>query len=97
MKHSYQMGTPIFWGVGDFVITSTAKYDNLTIAEISQTEQFKSDLSAHQQGKSDYLTFCNQCAASGIEKWVVNMEKMSCAYYDKMGNEILMERIPAIS
>ncbi len=86
-----------YFGVGDFAITSTAKYDNLIIAAISKTEQFKSDLSAHQQGNSDYLTFCNQCAASGIEKWVVNMEKLSCTYFDKMGIEILMERIPAIS
>jgi uncharacterized protein YbcV (DUF1398 family) len=34
------------------------------------------------------------CAASGIDKWKVSMEKMTCTYYDKAGNEILAEAIP---
>ena len=56
-----------FFGFGDYKISSTAKYDILRTAETSKTEQFKSDLSAHQQRKTDYLTFCNHCATSGIK------------------------------
>ena len=83
-----------FFGVNDFKLSSTAKYSTLSIAETSKTEQFKSDLNAHQQGKTDYLTFCNDCAKSGIEKWAVSMEKMTCIYFDKAGNQILVERVP---
>ncbi len=70
------------------------KYDVLTVAAICNAEQFKADLKTHQQGQTDYITFCNDCAKSGIEKWVVSIDEMSCTYYDKAGNEILVEEIP---
>jgi len=36
------------------------------------------------------------CAKSGIEKWIVVMAKMTCTYYDKNGNALLVETIPAV-
>lgn len=83
-----------FFGVNDYKISSIPKYDALTIAETSQAEQFKLDLIAHQQGKTTFLTFCNDCAKSGIEKWAVCMNKMTCTYYDKAGNKLLVEIVP---
>lgn len=85
-----------FFGANDYKTSSMAKYDALTIATTSQAEQFKSDLVAHQQGKTNFLTFCNDCAKSGIEKWAVCMNKMTCTYYDKAGNKILVEIVPAV-
>lgn len=83
-----------YFGANNYQISTIAKYGNLEISQTSDTEQFKTDLKAHQQGKSDYLTFCNNCSKSGIEKWKVSIDKMICIYYDKAGNEILMEKIP---
>ena len=83
-----------YYGENDYKTSSVAKYDALTIAQVSNIEQFKTDIKAHQQGKTDYPTFCNDCAKSGIEKWAVYMNKMTCTYYDKAGNEILVEQIP---
>ncbi len=85
-----------FFGVSNYKISTTAKYETLQIVETSKSEQFKSDLIAHQQGKTDYLTFCNDCAESGIEKWAVSMDKMTCTYYDRAGNEILVEDVPKL-
>jgi uncharacterized protein YbcV (DUF1398 family) len=34
------------------------------------------------------------CAAFGIEKWQVSIKNMTCTYYDKTGNKILVEEIP---
>ncbi len=70
------------------------KYDALVIADSPDSQQFKADLKAHQQGKTDYLTFIRMCATFGIEKWQVSIEKMTCTYFDKAGNEILVEEIP---
>ena len=84
-----------YLGAGDYKTATTAKYAVLKIAETSKPEQFKSDLIAHQQGKTSYLTFCNDCAKWGIQKWAVCMDKMTCTYYDKAGNEILVETVPA--
>lgn len=83
-----------YYGANDYKTSSVARYNALTIAGASNIEQFKKDIRAHQQGKTDYPTFCNDCAKSGIEKWTVCMDKMTCTYYDKAGNEILVEQIP---
>ena len=82
-----------FFGANNYKITSPLQYETLSIASIPDQEQFKADLIAHQQGKTDYLTFCKDCAKSGIEKWTVSLEKMTCTYFDKAKNEILVETI----
>lgn len=78
----------------DYNTTSQAKYDTLSIAAESKKEQFMHYLKIHQQGETDYLTFCRHCAETGIEKWFVTLEAMACTYYDKAGAEILVEQIP---
>jgi uncharacterized protein YbcV (DUF1398 family) len=83
-----------FYGANDIKTTIPAKYKALTISETSNADQFKADLKEHQQGKTDYLTFIRMCARFGIEKWEVSMDKMTCTYYGKAGNEILVEQIP---
>lgn len=83
-----------FFGVNTYSLSSPAKYESLAVNEASNAEQFKADLKAHQQGKTDFLTFCNQCARAGINKWIVRMNQSTCIYYDKAGNEILAETIP---
>lgn len=83
-----------YFGENDYKTSSSAHYEALNLGDVSNAEQFKADLKAHQQGKTDYPTFCNDCAKSGIEKWAVCMNKMTCTYYDTAGNDILVEQIP---
>jgi uncharacterized protein YbcV (DUF1398 family) len=83
-----------YFGTNNFKTTAPAKYNTLTIAETSNSEQFNLNLKEHQQGKTDFLTFIGMCATFGIEKWSVCMDKMTCTYYDKAKNEILVEKIP---
>ncbi len=88
-------GHTTYHGESGFNLTSDSKYNSLEIAQTSNAAAFKNDLKAHQQGKSDYPTFCSQCALYGIEKWVVVMDDRSCTYYDLAGNVILKETIPS--
>jgi uncharacterized protein YbcV (DUF1398 family) len=83
-----------YFGDDNYKVSSPAKYNVLAIAEVCNAEPFKTDLSAHQQGKTDYPTFCKDSARSGIEKWAVSMGSMTCTYFDKTGNKILVEQIP---
>ncbi len=83
-----------YYGENAYKASSAAKYNALNIAEKSNMEQFKIDIKLHQQGKTDYPTFCNDCARSGIEKWIVNTVDRTCIYYDIKGNELLKEQIP---
>ncbi|MDR6967640.1 uncharacterized protein YbcV (DUF1398 family) [Flavobacterium arsenatis] len=83
-----------YHGANNYTAKAPAKYEPLVIAEISKDEEFKKELIEHQQGKTDFLTFIKMCATFGIEKWEICMDKMTCTYYDKAGNEILVEQIP---
>lgn len=87
-------GHSIFFGKEGYHTQWEAKYLPLTIATTSYPEKFTSELKAHQQGKTDYLSFCRTAAETGVEKWVVNLEKMTCTYFDKAGGEVLVESIP---
>lgn len=83
-----------YHGANDFSVTVPAKYDLMSIAEIPQMEVFKSELIVHQQGKTDFLTFIQMCSSTGIEKWAIDMDQMTCTYFDKARNEVLVEKIP---
>jgi len=83
-----------YFGENDYKASTPPQYEPLSIAEDSDAATFKANLKTHQQGQTDYLTFCKDCARSGIEKWAVCMDKMMCTYYDKPGVAILIEVIP---
>ena len=83
-----------YFGANDYSVTMPAKYEPLVIADQPDREQFIASLMAHQQGKTDFLTFIRMCATCGIEKWTISMSHMTCTYFDKSGKEILTEEIP---
>ncbi len=85
----------MYFGKNNFQTKSQPKYEELEIANHSDKEKFDHYLKIHQKGETDYFTFCNHCAETGIEKWLVNLEKMTCTYYDKAENEILVEIVPS--
>ena len=83
-----------YHGANDHTATVPAKYTPLTIASSPDPAQFISGLKAHQRGETDFIEFINMCAETGVEKWEVAMDKMTCTYFDKDENEILIEKIP---
>ena len=85
-----------YYGKDNYFTSSQGFSETLPIANSSDIEQFKSDLKSHQQGHTDYMTFLKDCTKSGIEKWIVVMDKMTCSYYDINGNEMLVEKIPRL-
>ncbi|MEQ8470383.1 MAG: DUF1398 domain-containing protein [Marinoscillum sp.] len=83
-----------YHGDNDHIAQVPAKYEPLAVEDYPNSEKFKEQLIAHQQGKTDFLTFITMCATFGIEKWAVSMASMTCTYYDKADNELLVEAIP---
>jgi uncharacterized protein YbcV (DUF1398 family) len=86
-------GHTLYFGEGTYIIQSEAKYSKLSVANISDKERFKHYLKSHQRGQTDYATFCNNSAETGVEKWTVDMRQMTCIYYDKLNNVMLVEQI----
>lgn len=87
-------GHTVYFDENNNTVQSASRYEPLAIAADCDGESFKADLKAHQQGKSDYPTFCKNSADCGVNKWVVDTGKMTCSYYDIHENEILVEIIP---
>ena len=83
-----------YFGANNFSTQSEAQYPDLSIQETSNKQEFARLLKIHQQGETDYFTFCNHCAETGIEKWVVDLDALTCTYYDKKGDLVLTEQIP---
>ena len=83
-----------YFGHDNFQTSSNSQYDDLKVTDDCNPPKFLEYLRIHQQGKTDYFTFCNHCAETGIERWYVSLSEMTCTYYDKAGNKILEERIP---
>ena len=86
----------VYFGKDSFQTESKPKYKELNVSDVCSKDTFEGYLRFHQKGETDYFTFCKHCAETGIEKWIVNLNKMTCIYYDKAGNEILMEAIPTL-
>lgn len=84
-------------GGNGYVASSPGLEEKLEIAPESNIPQFQKELREHQGGKTDYPTFCRISANYGVEKWTVSLTEMTCTYYDRSGNEILVESIPELN
>ncbi|KOS06862.1 phage envelope protein [Flavobacterium akiainvivens] len=87
-------GHAVYYGTGGFKTASQPKYEPVAVAGTLNLPQFKADLKLHQQGGTDYATFISHCAQHGIVKWAMDLEKMTCTYFDAAGNEVLTEQVP---
>jgi uncharacterized protein YbcV (DUF1398 family) len=87
-------GHSLYHGKDNFELSTEPRFEPVPITEKVNEEQLKSDIYNHQQGKSNYEEIIKQCADSGVEKWAICMDAMTCTYYDKKGNKILVEKIP---
>ncbi|WP_412468976.1 DUF1398 domain-containing protein [Pedobacter sp. KLB.chiD] len=72
---------------------SPQEYPTLVINEESSADKLKHALKIHQQGETDYFSFCKQAADAGVEKWVTDLDEMTCTYLDAEGNELIKEKI----
>ena len=82
-----------YYGVNNYSVASNEKYDEIKIAASANKERFIEFLVMHQNGQTDYLTFCRHAGQCGIARWRVDIIEMTCTYYDQSGSEILIEKI----
>lgn len=83
-------------GHDGFTLTSPPSTEPLPVAVRGSAAQLAQALTIHQKGQTDYPTFCRQAAEAGVEKWTVEMQQLTCTYYDPQGNVLLAEAIPEL-
>lgn len=89
-------GNAKYYGKGNFILESEAKYPSISVNDESSADKLKCAISIHQQGQTDYPTFCNQAADAGVEKWTTHTIEMNVTYFDKQGNKLNIEPIPQL-
>ncbi len=87
-------GQTVYIGEDNYRLESVPIYPVKSISMISSAETVKDTIKIHQQGKTDFPTFCQQVGDAGVEKWVVDTRKMMCIYYSLVGEELVAEPIP---
>lgn len=76
-------------------VQTGSKYSPLTVSESLNLENFKQRLKLHQQGGTDYMTFCNDCAENGVQGWKMDLNAMTCTYFDQNETDVLTEQVPS--
>jgi len=84
-----------YFGVNDYRTAATETYPSIPVAPSANKERFIELLVIHQDGQTDYLTFCHDAAKCGIAKWSVNIIEMTCTYFDQSNSAIVIEKIPS--
>jgi uncharacterized protein YbcV (DUF1398 family) len=84
-----------YFGADNYRVAATANYDPIVVAPAANKERFIEFLVMHQDGQTNYITFCNHAAQCGIAKWSVNIIEMTCIYFDLSDAAILIEKIPS--
>lgn len=88
-------GRSYYYGKNDHAVTVAPKYSTMKVNSEVNKELFIKELKAHQAGKTDYPTFIKMCADTGIHKWEIRMDEMTCTYFDQLDNQLLIEVIPS--
>ncbi|TXG79576.1 MAG: DUF1398 domain-containing protein [Thermomicrobiales bacterium] len=83
-----------YFGADGVTLASAPKYGALAVAETSDAARFRERLAMHQAGETDYMTFCQDAAVAGVEKWRVDVGALTCTYFDRAGRVLLEEAIP---
>jgi uncharacterized protein YbcV (DUF1398 family) len=87
-------GRTIYYDENNYQTEAPAIYPEMEINPVSSTSTLEHDIRLHQQGKSDFITFCQQVADIGVHHWEVNTKTMLCTYFDSNNQKMLAEPIP---
>ncbi len=66
---------------------------DIVAAALPSQRVFKLIWKDHQNGVTDYLTFCREAGMSGVERWVTDFENGTVTYYDRHGGVVSVEKI----
>ncbi|HDJ7819710.1 TPA: DUF1398 family protein [Staphylococcus aureus] len=77
----------------DDIVTSSVK-SNHPVAPRSNQSIVQEVLTRHQEGQTDFETFCDEMAQAGIYKWHIDIQVSTCTYIDLKEQAIISELIP---
>jgi uncharacterized protein YbcV (DUF1398 family) len=96
IKYEYMVadGRTIYYGDNNFTTEAPPIYPEKRVSPVPSATTMEQNIREHQQGKSDFLTICQQAADAGVHHWEVNAQTMLCSYFDSDNNRMIAEPIP---
>lgn len=89
-----QDGHAVYQGENGYEIASWSEYETLEINPDYDSTGFLQSLKWHQQGQTDYMTFCQDAARCGVDHWIMDLQTMQCIYVDRNDIQVIIESIP---
>ena len=86
-------GHATYYGADGAVLQGPPRYATIPVSDIAAADELKQAIATHQQGGTDFLTVSRQAAEAGVEKWEVHILKLTCTYFDKAGNVMMVEEM----
>ena len=90
-------GVTTYHSVDGEQLETESRYAPKTINKTLSKEGFVKILKNHQKGETDFPTFVDQTAENAITKWISDLNKLTCTYYDLKDEEVYSEPIPKYS
>jgi uncharacterized protein YbcV (DUF1398 family) len=78
------------------VLVSPALYETKSIRSEVLVSEFEDQLRLHQKGGTTFFQFCEDCAGTGVDRWVVDLDGLTCTYFSLDGTAVVVEKIPSV-
>ncbi|QEC53519.1 uncharacterized protein YbcV (DUF1398 family) [Anseongella ginsenosidimutans] len=83
-----------YHGENGYTIPSPPIFAPVEIADVPSESRLREAIKKHQAGETGFPTIRQQAANAGVHKWKVDIQALTCTYYDRAGHVILVEEIP---
>jgi uncharacterized protein YbcV (DUF1398 family) len=93
--HVVADGSNVYYGAGEHAVTVSHSQERIQVAVQPSADRLRQSISIHQQGKTDYPTFCRQAGEAGVAKWTSDLRAMTVTYSDRSAKPIVVKPIPA--
>lgn len=91
-----RVGKTTYTDIDGAILSTESVYDTVPLDEKVDQERFMERLKLHQEGGTDYPTFCNDCMENGVAGWTLDFGEMTCYYFDGKGDGVVVEIIPGV-
>lgn len=75
------------------MLSSAAVHDAFEVSGNANREDARLALDAHSRRETGYLTFSRQLADAGVATWVMDPVNMTCTFYSKSGEPLIVEDV----
>lgn len=87
-------GRTIYFGEDGYRVEAPTIFPEQVINQSSSVSALQHTIKIHQQGETDFLTFCRMAAEAGVHHWEVNTQTMLCTYFNCDNVAMIAEPIP---